>query len=203
VLATSLPLLLPRGTHALEAWNEAVCAGAWGQRLQSAGERLRQDFDLEHWAAFGASFAAFEKLLGDLAGGSAGTPPASVTVISGDVHHNYLTVVDLPGVASSGTAVHQAVCSPINNLVSGTLRLCLQLLASRAGGLVTSAAARLAGARAPRIRWRVTNGPWFANMLAELAYDGRRASIRFDRAVAGASGTPGLEPACETELTQT
>ena len=28
VLATSLPLLLPHGIHFLEAWNEAVCAGA-------------------------------------------------------------------------------------------------------------------------------------------------------------------------------
>ena len=33
VLATSLPLLLPPGIHALEAWNEAVCDGAWGKRL--------------------------------------------------------------------------------------------------------------------------------------------------------------------------
>ena len=31
VLASSLPLLLPRGIHALEAWNEAVCRGAWGR----------------------------------------------------------------------------------------------------------------------------------------------------------------------------
>ena len=39
VLATSLPLLLPRGIHALEAWNEAVCDGAWGKRLARLGER--------------------------------------------------------------------------------------------------------------------------------------------------------------------
>ena len=37
-LATSLPLLLPNGIHALEAWNEAVCGGAWGNRLARAGE---------------------------------------------------------------------------------------------------------------------------------------------------------------------
>ena len=29
VLASSLPLLLPYGIHGLEAWNEAVCGGAW------------------------------------------------------------------------------------------------------------------------------------------------------------------------------
>jgi hypothetical protein len=57
VLATSLPLLLPHGIHALEAWNEAVCGGAWGKRFARTGERVRCATDLEHWAAFGKSFA--------------------------------------------------------------------------------------------------------------------------------------------------
>jgi len=201
VLATSLPLLLPHGIHFLEAWNEALCAGAWGNRFRSAGERLRQAVDLEHWAAFGTSFAAFEKLLSDLAGGSSGPPPASITVISGDIHHNYLAAVDLPGAAVSGTAVQQAVCSPIHNLLPERLRLGRRLVTSRAGEFITTAAARLAGVRAPRIRWRITDGPWFSNMLTELSYDGRQARIRFDRTVPGASGTAALEPACEAELT--
>jgi hypothetical protein len=215
VFATSLPLLLPHGIHSLEAWNEAVCAGAWGNRFRSPGEWLRQAVDLEHWAAFGASFTAFEKLLSDLAGGSAergmrSQPrPASITVISGDVHHTYLAAVDLPGAAASGTAVHQAVCSPIHNLMPEKLRLAHRLVSCRFGDLITTGAARLAGVREPRVRWRVTDGPWFSNMLAELSYDGRRARIRFDRTVPDASkaadpcGPPGLEPAFEAELTRT
>jgi hypothetical protein len=203
VLATSLPLLLPHGIHSLEAWNEAVCAGAWGSRFRAAGERLRQAVDLEHWAAFGASFRAFETLLGDLADGSAGPPPASVTVISGDIHHNYLAPVDLPGAGSSGTVVHQAVCSPIHNLMPERLRLAHWLVTSRFGDLLTTAAARLAGAPAPRVTWRVTDGPWFSNMLAELSYEGRQARIRFDRSVLDASSTPDLEQACQLELTRT
>jgi hypothetical protein len=214
VLATSLPLLLPYGIHFLEAWNEAVCAGAWGQRLRPAGERLRQSVDLEHWASLRASFAAFEDLLIDVAGGRApggrGTPggrsalpPASVTVISGDIHHNYLAAVDLPGAAPGGTAVYQAVCSPIHNLLPEALRLAHRLVTSRPGALVTRAAARLAGAGAPRLRWRVTGGPWFTNMLAELRYDGREARIRFDSASPAAPGqAPALEPACEATLTR-
>ena len=38
VLASSLPPLLPHGIHALEAWNEAVCGGAWGKSA-AAGRR--------------------------------------------------------------------------------------------------------------------------------------------------------------------
>jgi hypothetical protein len=200
VLATSLPLLLPHGIHFLEAWNEAVCAGAWGNRFRIVGERLRQAVDLEHWAAFGTSFTAFENLLGDLAGGSAGPSPASITVISGDIHHSYLAAVDLPGAAASGTAVYQAVCSPIHNLLPSRLRLGHRLVTSRAGELVAATAARLAGVRAPRVRWRITDGPWFTNMLAELSYHGRQAGIRFDRTAPATSGTPRLEPAREADL---
>ena len=43
--------------HHLEAWNEAVCAGAWGGLAARVGERLRRALDLEHWPAFQRSFA--------------------------------------------------------------------------------------------------------------------------------------------------
>jgi hypothetical protein len=78
VLATSLPLLLPYGIHGLEAWNEAVCDGAWGKRAARVGERVRRELDLEHWAAFGRSFGQFERLLTGLATGDrAALPPRS------------------------------------------------------------------------------------------------------------------------------
>ena len=122
VLATSLPLLLSSGLHALEAWNEAVCDGAWGKYAARAGERLRQAADLEHWAAFGKSFTEFGRLLAGLASGALGQPPASVTVISGDMHHSYLAAVDFPAGTHPRSAVYQAVCSPIHNLLPDQFR---------------------------------------------------------------------------------
>ena len=68
-IATSVPPLLPRGIHTLEAWTERVCGGAWGRRAARFGERLRQAFDLEHWPAFGESFTRLEQLLAGLATG--------------------------------------------------------------------------------------------------------------------------------------
>ena len=99
VIATSVPPLLPRGIHALEAWTEQLAGGAWGRRAAAAAERLRDGFDLEHWPAFSASFAKLEGLLTELATGRhspQGNPPASVTLISGDIHHSYLAAVNLP-----------------------------------------------------------------------------------------------------------
>ncbi len=124
--------------------------------------------------------------------------PASVTVIAGDIHHSYLAEVALPG----ATAVYQAVCSPMHNVMPERLRLAHRLITSGAGGLIARAAARLAGVRAPRARWRVTDGPWFGNMAVELSYQGRAARIRFSRTAPGGADAPGLVPACERELTR-
>ena len=200
VLATSLPLLLPRGIHALEAWDEAVCGGAWGKRLAPAGEYVRRALDLEHWAAFGKSFAAFERLLTGLATGAHGEPPASITVISGDVHHSYLAAVDLPAGTQARSAVYQAVCSPIHNALPRSFRRGQRLATSRAGELIGRSVARLAGVRKPAIRWRITRGTWFDNMLCALEFHGRAARISFERTAPGAAGAPHLERVCEMEL---
>ena len=200
VLATSLPLLLPHGIHELEAWNEAVCGGAWGQRLARAGERLRRAVDLEHWAAFARSFGKFERLMADLATGTHDRPPASITVVSGDIHHSYLATVDFGPGTNPRSAAYQAVCSPIHNVLPDSFRRAQQLATSRAGALGGGALARLAGLRKPRIRWRITRGPWFHNMLSALEFDGRRARIRFDRAVCDPAGVPHLQCVCEADL---
>ncbi|HMG63680.1 MAG TPA: alkaline phosphatase family protein, partial [Streptosporangiaceae bacterium] len=183
-----------------EAWSEAVCGGAWGQRFAGLGERIRRAADLEHWAAFGQSFTQFEELLTGLATGRHGPPPATVTVISGDIHHSYLAAVDFPAGTASRSAVYQAVCSPIHNVLPRSFRRTQQLVTSRAGELAGAALAALAGVRRPRLRWRITRGPWFHNMLAALEFDGRRSRLRLDRAVRDGEAPPRLQPVAEADL---
>jgi hypothetical protein len=214
VIATSVPPLLPRGIHALEAWTERICGGAWGRQAARFGERLRQAVDLEHWPSFDASFRQLEELLTSLAAGRLsprGAPPATVTLISGDVHHSYLTAVDLPrtaapaGPAIKASAVYQAVCSPFHQAMPPKMRYAQGLASSKASGLIGSAAAALAGARVPQIKWRITKGPWFDNMIATLTYAGSKAVVRFDQAVTDQAVTdqaaPRLTPVMETDLT--
>jgi hypothetical protein len=194
LVATSLPLLLARGTHHLEAWNEAVCAGAWGRAAARAGERLRQAADLEHWAAFGASFERLARLLVEVGSGRRGPAPASVVVLSGDVHHAYLARVEAPAGARLESAVWQAVCSPLRNALEPRLRRVHRLAMTRAGELFGWTLARLAGVRRPPIRWRVVRGPWFDNQVATLELDGRALALRIERAPAGPDPHPALEP---------
>jgi hypothetical protein len=200
VLASSLPVLLSPGINELEAWNEAVTAGAWGQRFRPLGEKIRRAGDLEHWAAFGRSFTAFEVLITGLAAGTRGRPPASVTLLSGDVHHSYVAHVSLPAGISPGTSVCQLVCSPMHNLLPGKFRLLQRIITSRAGVAIGRALARLAGVPAPQLSWELTRGPWFPNMLATLVFRGRRATVRFDRSAPDPAQRPHLVPVGESSL---
>jgi hypothetical protein len=211
VIATSVPPLLPRGIHTLEAWTERICGGVWGRQAARFGEGLRQAFDLEHWPSFGASFAKLELLLTELATGERaanGEPPDTVTLISGDIHHSYLTAVDLSRALTRATspaarvsAVYEAVCSPFHQAMPPKMRYAQGLASSKVSGLIGTATATLAGALVPRLTWRITEGPWFENMIAELEFDGPAARLRFDRAAKDASGARRLTPACEATLT--
>jgi PhoD-like phosphatase len=211
VIATSVPPLLPRGIHTLEAWAERICGGAWGRHAVRFGEGLRQAVDLEHWPSFSASFAQLELLLTDLATGrhaANGEPPVTVTIISGDIHHSYLAAVDLPRAATGASpatgrtsAVYEVVCSPFHQSIPPKMRIAQGLASTRASGLIGTAVATLAGARVPKLKWQVTEGPWFENMIATLTYDGPGAIVRFDRAETDAAGDPRLTPVLETGLT--
>jgi hypothetical protein len=80
------------------------------------------------------------------------------------------------------------------------MRFAQRLASTRASGRAGTIAATLAGARKPGMKWRITAGPWFQNMIAVLEFDGAAARVRFDRAAADASGIPYLAVAAEARL---
>jgi hypothetical protein len=184
LVATSLPWLLAPGMHYAEAWSEAVAGGAWGAAVAPLGERLRQAADLEHWAAFQESFARLTELLRSVAAGERGRAPASVVVLSGDVHHAYLCEVAFRRDAGVRSPVFQAVCSPYRNPLEARERRVIRLGTSNGFALVTRALAATAGVAAPDVRWRmVGEGPWFDNQLGTLRIDGRAIELRLEKAV--------------------
>ena len=76
-------------------------------------ETVRQTADFEHWAAFSESFLKLSHLIVDVATRESGGP-ATVSVLSGDVHHSYVARADVPAATAR---VHQLVCSPVHNYV--------------------------------------------------------------------------------------
>jgi hypothetical protein len=177
IVVTSLPFLLPTTIHHLESFDEALAGGVWGRRLARLGEKIRQGADLEHWAAFEASFRALADTLSEVARRKDG--PHSITLLSGDVHYSYLARV-----ADTGTPISQVVCSPMRNRLPPRYRLLQRAACGKLTDGPARALARLA--RVPRtpMRWRLSHGPWFDNAVATLVVDGPRASVRWEAVAA-------------------
>jgi len=180
LIGTSLPYLLPIGLHYVEAWNEAVGAGAWGRRAMAGAERIRQGLDLEHWAAFQKSFRELGSRVIEVATGRRGQAPASVVFLSGDVHHSYVAEVDL-GVDGAARLL-QAVCSPIRNPLPRWARLANVAAAHALAWPIGLLVSRTARVPKPPFRWSITDGPWFDNAIATIDVDGRRADLRWQTA---------------------
>jgi hypothetical protein len=206
LVGTSLPWLLPPAVHDIEVWDERLCESRrpWLARF---GERLRRGADLEHWAAFRDSFEGMAGLLADVADGAvdgaAFRPPASVSVLSGDVHHSYVCRADYRH-RTPAAPVYQLTCSPLHNRVPAAMRWAFRAAWSRPSERV---ARRLLDrvARIPRssLDWHRLEGPLFGNAVAGLLVDGRRLTFTLempDEATSTPNG-PQLRMAVRLELT--
>ncbi|HEX5712805.1 MAG TPA: alkaline phosphatase D family protein [Solirubrobacterales bacterium] len=200
LIGTTVPFLLSPGFHHLEAWNERLCDGAWGGLISRLSEKLRRGVDFDHWASFQFSFQRLRRLLEEVGSGRRGPAPASIVVLSGDVHHAYLAEMGFRAEAGVESAVVQAVCSPYRNPLEAKERRVVRAGFSRPFIALAGGLARLAGAPRPGMGWRTAEGPYFDNQVATLHLDGRQASIRLDKTVAGEEDERALEKTFERRL---
>jgi hypothetical protein len=180
LVATSLPYLLPRAIHDLEACDEALCGGVWGAMGARFGEWLRRAVDLDHWAAFRHSFDRLGGSLAQVAGGERGKPPASIVLLSGDVHYAYLAEARFPGQLTQ-TRLYQAVCSPFRHGLGPAMELANRVSFSRPVAWALALLRRIMRLPEPSIGWTMKSGPFFANEVATLEIEGRRALLRLER----------------------
>lgn len=193
LIGSSLPWLLPNLVHDAEVWDAALCRGVRGPGWVRRGEALRQRADLEHWAAFPESFAALAELLSEAATGPAA--PATVCVLSGDVHHAYVAEPHWSDGEQPAGRVLQLTCSPVHNSIPAVMRVGFRFGWSRVGRLLGRALARHARVPQPPLAWRRTGGPWFGNQLMTLTLDGRGARLALDQARRAAPRTSGSQVA--------
>jgi hypothetical protein len=200
LVATTLPWLMPQGLHHLEAWNEAACAGAWGTLVARGAERLRQGLDLEHWPAFHASFVRLGGLLREVATGRRGPAPASIIVLSGDVHHAYVAEATFPGHTAEHARLVQAVCSPIRNALDRKERRTMKLALSRPVARLARGLARAARVRMTDITWDFIQEPTFDNQVGFLEIDGRTAHVTIAKTRPEDWAAPRLHPSLTHEI---
>jgi len=181
IIASTLPVLLAPTLHYLEAWNEAVCQGAWGSLAARWSERLRRALDLEHWAAFQTSFHRLIDLIQQVGSGGRGAPPASIVMLGGDVHQAYLETVQFRSGNGVQSNVYQAVCSPFRNQLAQRDRRMLSIVRrSRLIGRLARRLAHLAGVSEPAVRWQVLQPPTWKNQLGWLHLDGRNLRLTIE-----------------------
>ena len=203
VIASTLPVFMPKGIHHLEAWNEAVCAGAWGRLAARLGEKIRRGVDLEHWSAFHDSFERLCDWLRAVADGDdAERPPSTIVLLGGDVHNAYINQVTLPTRSSSTSRVYQVVCSPFRNPLSAKQRRSVKLITSRPAAALTRLLARLARVSPSRTDWRLIRQPSFHNSLGELHLSDRAARATLYRSAAEGEEPERLYKLDTTDLAQ-
>jgi hypothetical protein len=195
LLASTLPILLAPTLFYLEAWNEALCAGAWGKRIANWSEKLRRGLDLEHWAAFQSSFTRLIELVTEVACGRRGRAPASIVMLGGDVHQAYLETVGFSSSLPVQSRVYQAVCSPFRNQLGRRDRRMLGVgRRSRLLGWLARRLAHRAGVKQPYLRWQALQDPTWRNQLGWLILDGRSLELKIE------TTQPGRDPALEISL---
>ncbi|ABM14572.1 alkaline phosphatase D family protein [Mycolicibacterium vanbaalenii] len=171
LIGTSLPWLLPPALGDLQTINE-FAANRRGVRGALA-EKIRQTADLEHWPAFLTSFLRLSALI-RAAASRPSHGPATVSVLSGDVHHSYAARADFPEATTA--RVHQLVCSPVHNYVPAPVKPAFRLAWSQRAARLTRRWARHTGSPALPMSWRNLSGPLFGNTIA--TFEGRKRSAR-------------------------
>ena len=177
LIGSSLPWLMPPVISHLQSLNEVACRrGGWRGRL---AERIRQGADLEHWPSFRASSERLARLIKRVATGS----PATICVLSGDVHHVYAAEATFTGTVRS--RVYQLTCSPVHNSVPPYMPFAFRVAWWRPLAAVIRWWAFRHVDPLP-VDWRKVSGPYFENSLATLTVTGRQAAMTVLRA----AGTP-------------
>lgn len=176
ILASSLPWLLPPAIGDIQTINE-FAANRSGLRGKVA-EKIRQAADLEHWPAFLKSYLRLSELI-IAAASNPDRGPATVSVLSGDVHHSYAARAEFP--ADSAGRVHQLVCSPVHNYVPFFVKPAFKLSWSPRLARVARRWARRHGAPDLPMSWRNLSGPLFGNTIATLEIDVRSARVVFEQ----------------------
>jgi hypothetical protein len=126
--------------------------------------------------------------------GPAYAPPASISVLSGDVHHSYVARARFDTAVTA--PVHQLTCSPIHNQVPAVMRPLMRLGWWKGPTAFARGLARSAGLSRAGVRWRKLAGPYFGNAVGTLTHQGRAAVVRIE----GTRKDGTLQPVAEVTL---
>ncbi|MDO5699068.1 MAG: alkaline phosphatase D family protein [Dermatophilus congolensis] len=180
LLGSTLPVLLARGIHHVEGFSEATAEGDFGRPAAAVAEWIRQAVDLEHWPAFRTSFDRMVELFRQVV--RAPEPPASIVILSGDVHCSYTAQAHIADTAHPGTLIHQLTMSPFRNPLPLPIKVINKTFDRRGVRGALRRLSRAVDVEDTGLDWAVDEGPWFANGVMTVVVDGRKAHVEVDHA---------------------
>ena len=196
LIGSTLPILMPASLHDAERTNQHIASGVWGPRAARMAERVRREFDLEHWPAFPVGFDRMMALIGDIA--ARDDAPDSITLLSGDVHHGYVTRLVMQ---HDRCPVHQVVASPMRQTVTPSIRRIYRTGVGRVGRFAGRVMTRVVGLDRPQVQWERCTEPLFANLVATLDSSGSGTFLEIETAhQTSPTGPAELRPAIEMKL---
>ncbi len=201
LLASSVPVLLAPGLHYAQAADEALADGVWGRVAAVLGERVRRLTVMDQWASFQRSFRRMAGLLDDVAHGRAGEAPASIVLLSGDVHHCYLAEAGFRSANGARSPVWQVVCSALRKELAPQERAVIGFGHSAIAGRLARRLARAVGVHEAPLGWRIVERPAYANQIGTLTLDGEHAEVMVEAVVDNRWREPQLQTAFARTLT--
>ena len=199
LIATTVPWLLSPGLAAPRGLEREVCDGATGRSRRGSGEAAPRASTSTTGAAFAAPSSA-ARLLGEVAAGRARDAPASIVVLSGDVHHAYLTEVDSRRAGGGEEPSTRRSARPSETRSTAKERQVDEGRLRPAASPDRRPRSPAAGAPEPGIGWRLLEGPYFDNQVATLHFDGRDAAMRLEKTLPGELEQRTLEPSFRRRL---
>ena len=133
LVGTSLPFLLARGLHHLEAFSEALARARGASAAAGAGSGCASASTSSTGRRSRSGFPRWPEMAIEVASGERGRAPVTVTFLSGDVHHSYVSEARPadPATDAALEPILQAVCSPIRNPLSRNMRFATAVLSLR------------------------------------------------------------------------
>ena len=184
LIGTSLPWLLPRALHDLEAWNEMLATA----RAARGSRRSREAAPGRRPRALGGVPGLLRAARRPDRQSAAATTPDRTAGAGHDLRAvrrrppRLRRAGRLPR-AADRRKVYQLTCSPLHNYVPGfmkvTFRISWNRLTERSVRFVLG---RVSTVPPMRLEWNRLCGPFFGDQIATLTLDGRSARVRFEKA---------------------
>ena len=193
LIASTLPVLLAPTLHYVEAWNEAVCRGAWGRWARGPAGEAAPGARPRALGGLPGLVSSLIALVGRRSAPAGGDPRRpSIVMLGGDVHQAYLEQVGFRSARRRHERGLPGGVLAVSQPAGKRERAWSAARDVRGWRGCSPAGSRAPACASPQIRWDVVQQPTWRNQLGWLEIEGRRLELTIE--TTPASHTAAVKP---------